>query len=82
MARIPIASPDTAEGPRREILMQAQSLYGFVPGILKVLLPDLEIAKLVRSLYAHLNLREESAIPRLDREMLATVVNGLVGGAP
>ncbi len=82
MARIPIVSLESAEGPRRDILQQAQAEYGFVPGILKILLTDLEIAGHVKAVYEHLHLRPTSPITRLQREMVATVVNGLVSGAP
>ena len=33
-------------------------------------------------LYTYLNERKGSPMSKLQREMLATVVNGLVGGAP
>ncbi len=82
MARIPIVSLESAEGPRREILLQAQAEYGFIPGILKILVTDLEIAGHVKAIYAHLSLRPTSPFSRVQREMVATVVNGLVGGMP
>ena len=82
MARIPVVSLESADGPRRDILLQTQQEYGFVPGILKIMLTDLEIAGHAKAIYAHLNLRPTSPFTRLQREMVATVVNGLVGGAP
>jgi hypothetical protein len=33
-------------------------------------------------IYQYLHLRKTSPLSRLQREMMATVVNGLVGGAP
>jgi hypothetical protein len=43
---------------------------------------DLNIAFPGGWLYNYLHLRKSSPLTRLQREMLATVVNGLVGGAP
>lgn len=82
MARIRIVSPESAEGERRDILERVQAEYGFVPGILKILLTDLEMARPVQAIYAYLHLRPTSSLTRLQREMVATVVNGLVGGMP
>ena len=82
MARIPTVPVESASGPLSEIFEQAREVYGYVPGILKVLLVDPNVAVPVKALYEHLNLRPESPISRLQREMVATVVNGLVGGAP
>jgi len=53
-----------------------------VPGIFQVLAVDMLVATLVGALYRHLHLRRSSGLSRLQREMLATVVNGKVGGAP
>jgi hypothetical protein len=63
-------------------LSGVEKQYGYVPGIFKILLTDLEIAGPVAAVYTHLHLRPDSPLTRLQREMLATVVNGLVGGAP
>jgi hypothetical protein len=43
---------------------------------------DLNIAVPGGWLYNYLHTRKSSPLTRLQREMLATVVNGLVGGAP
>ncbi len=43
---------------------------------------DLNIAFPGGWLYNYLHMRKSSHLTRLQREMLATVVNGLVGGAP
>ena len=82
MARIPTVPAESAAGPLSDVFDHARQLYGYVPGILKVLLVDPNVAFPVNTLYEHLNLRPESPITRLQREMVATVVNGLVGGAP
>ncbi len=49
---------------------------------MNVLLPNLQLAAAISWLYQRLHLRRRSPLTRLQREMLATVVNGLVGGAP
>jgi hypothetical protein len=53
-----------------------------VPGIFEVIMPDLQVAGAAGWLYNHLHMRKFSPLSRLQREMLATVVNGLIGGAP
>ena len=55
---------------------------GEVPGILKVLLPDPNVGFPTAWIYNYLHMRKSSPLTRLQREMLATVVNGLIGGAP
>ena len=50
--------------------------------VFQVLAIDLGVARPVGALYRHLHLRKSSSLSRLQREMLATVVNGKVGGAP
>lgn len=82
-ARIMTMSPEAARGLRRLMIRMARRQYGGVlPGFAQVLLPDLRIARPVVSLYNHLHLRKSSPLTRLQREMLATVVNGTIGGAP
>jgi hypothetical protein len=48
----------------------------------KILARDLNILIPTGWLYNYLHMRKSSPLTRLQREMLATVVNGLVGGAP
>jgi len=75
--------PDRARGLRRLFFGWARSRYGgVVPGVFQVLGVDLLVAALAGSLYQYLHLRKSSPLSRLQREMLATVVNGKVGGAP
>lgn len=82
MSRIKSVSPEAAEGPGKGIVDHARQRYGYVPGIVSLLLPDLEIAAPVRSLFAHLHIRATSPLTPQQPEMVATVVNGLIGGAP
>ena len=83
MARIPIVTPENATGIQKEILEQVQNQYGgVVPGIYKILLYDLNIAGPMEQFYKYMNLRDSSPLTKLQREMVATVVNGIIGGAP
>ena len=82
MARIEAVVPGRARGLRRVALMLSRRDYGYVPGITQVLLPDLRVAFGAGVVYNHLQLRRSSPLTRLQREMLATVVNGKIGGAP
>jgi hypothetical protein len=75
MARIQTATPGTL---LRSI---AKRQYGYVPGITQVVLPDLPTAVGVGIIYNHLHLGKSSRMTRLQREMVATVVNGKIGGA-
>lgn len=79
--RIKSVSPETAVGPTKEIVDHTTAAYGYLPGIFRVLLPDLEVAAHAGAIYQHLNLRAGSPLTRVQREMLGTVVNGLIGGA-
>ena len=80
MARI-ATLPESPSGIRRLLLWNARRQYGFLPGIFRILGVDLNIGRPAGKLYSHLHLRR-SPLSRLQREMLATVVNGLIGGAP
>lgn len=83
MANIMTIVPEKAKGIRRLFFRWVRGQYGgVVPGIFQVLAIDLRVARPVGSLYSHLHLGKSSSLSRLQREMLATVVNGKVGGAP
>lgn len=83
MAGIPIVSPEEARGIRALFYRWVRSKYGgVVPGIFQILSVDLRVARPAGAIYQHLHLRKASPLSRLQREMLATVVNGKVGGAP
>ena len=75
VARINTGTPP---GALRRI---AERQYGYVPGIAQVLWPDLRTTIGAGILYNHLHLGRSSRLTRLQREMLATVVNGKIGGA-
>jgi len=82
MARIKTVSEEEARGIRKLVLWFTRRQYGYVPGLAKVLLVDLAVGRRVAGIYNHLHLRKSSPLTRLQREMLAVVVNGHVHGAP
>ncbi len=83
MARILTFDPEQARGLRKVLVWMAKRQYGgAVPGLFKVLAQDLNIGLPVNWTYNHLHMRKGSPLSRLQRERLATVVNGLIGGAP
>jgi hypothetical protein len=83
MANILTIAPERARGIRKLFFRWVRRQYGgVVPGVFQALAVDLRVAQPTGSLYKHLHLRRSSPLSRLQREMLATVVNGKVGGAP
>ena len=82
MARIKTVSEEEARGVRKLLLWLTRRQYGYVPGIVKVGLVDLAVGWRMGGIYNHLHLRKSSPLTRLQREMLAVVVNGHVNGAP
>ena len=83
MARILTLDPERARGVRKLLIWITKRRYGgAVPGMAKILMLDLQVAIPISWLYDYLHMRKSSPLSRLQREMLATVVNGLVGGAP
>ncbi len=83
MSRIKTISPENASGVRRFMVRILKRQYGgFLPGIMRVALVDMKVGRLTGNIYQHLHLRKNSPLTRLQREMIATVVNGVIGGAP
>jgi hypothetical protein len=82
MARIKTVRPERARGLRRLALWMDRRKYGEPLGITQVMLPDLRVGMAAALIYRRLHLRKRSSLTRLQREMLATVVNGKLGGAP
>ena len=83
MANIPIIPPGSARGLKGLFFRWARRQYGgVVPGIFQILAVDMSVARAAGAIYNRLHLRRGSPLTRLQREMLATVVNGKVGGAP
>lgn len=83
MANIMTVVPEKAKGIRKLFFRWVRGQYGgVVPGVFQVLAVALRVAAPTGFLYRHLHLRRSSPLSRLQREMLAIVVNGKVGGAP
>ena len=83
MPNIMTAVPEKVSGIRRLFFRWVRGQYGgVVPGVFQVLAVDLRVARPAGALYKYLHLRKASPLTRLQREMLATVVNGKVGGTP
>ena len=55
---------------------------GAVPGIARIQLADLRFAYRMARLFQHVYMGRRVAFTVVQREMVATVVNGLIGGAP
>ena len=56
--------------------------YGAIPGIARVQLADLRFAYRMTRLFQHVYMGRRVELTVVQREMVATVVNGLIGGAP
>ena len=83
MTRIKTMIPEEARGLRKLMVKMTQrQTGGMVPGIQQIMMTDFKVGLPTYWLYGYLHLRKGSPLSRLQREMLATVVNGLVGGAP
>lgn len=82
MARIKIVEESEARGIRRAFVWYTKRQYGYLPGIFKILLSDIGLARPVGAIYNRLQLRKSSPLSRLQREMVAVVVNGHISGAP
>ncbi|MDQ4059432.1 MAG: hypothetical protein M3124_09955 [Actinomycetota bacterium] len=82
MARIKTLSEEDARGIRKIYLRVVKRQYGYIPGIVKVALADLSVGRRLGGIYNYLHLRKSSPLTRLQREMLAVVVNGHVNGSP
>lgn len=82
MSRILTLSVETAQGPQRAILDKIQSEVGYVSGTARVLNVDPQVGLPGKQLHDYLNLRADSPFSRVQREMVATVVNGMIGAKP
>ena len=82
MPNIMTIEPDRVRGIRKLFFHWVRRQYGgIVPGVFQILAVDLRVARPVGALYSYLHLRKSLSLSRVQREMLATVVNGKVGGA-
>jgi hypothetical protein len=56
--------------------------FGAIPGIARIQLADLRFAWRMTRLFQYVYMGRRLALTIVQREMVATVVNGLIGGAP
>jgi hypothetical protein len=56
--------------------------FGAIPGIARVQLADLRFAYRMTRLFQYVYMGRRIELTIIQREMVATVVNGLIGGAP
>ncbi|MBI4454936.1 MAG: hypothetical protein HY644_03450 [Acidobacteria bacterium] len=83
MSRIKSVTPESATEIQKDLLANIKRQYGgVVPGVYRIFLVDLALGKPIGDIYQYLHLRKSSPLTKLQREMLAVVVNGIVGGAP
>jgi uncharacterized peroxidase-related enzyme len=82
MSRILALSVDTAEGPQRALLEKVRAEVGYISGTHRLLFVDPQIGQPTKQLHDYLNLRPDSPFSRLQREMVATVVYGMIGAKP
>jgi uncharacterized peroxidase-related enzyme len=82
MSRILALSDETAEEPQRALLEKVRAQVGYISGTQRLLLVDPQIGLPSKQLHDYLNLRPESPFTRIQREMVATVVNGMIGAKP
>jgi len=83
MAYMTTTPPEQVRGGLRVVLWLVKRRYGgIVPGLTHIIIRDLQIARPLLALYAHLHEPKRSPLSPLQREMLAVVVNGKIGGAP
>jgi len=83
MANLMIVAPERASGIRKLFFGIVRKQYGgVVPGVFQILGVDLKVANPAGMLYRHLHLRKKSPFSRVQREMVAAIVNGKIGGAP
>lgn len=83
MPNIMTNAPEQVKGIRKLFFHWVRRQYGgIVPGVFRILVVDLRVARPVGALYSYLHLGKSSSLTCVQRETLATVVNGKVGGAP
>ena len=82
MTWIQTTDRERARGLRKLLVRGIERFHGgFLPGIFRILLVDLQLFTATGWLYNHLHLGDSSSLSTLQKEMLATVVNGKIDGA-
>jgi hypothetical protein len=83
MAYMTTTPPEHVRGGLRLVLWMVKRSYGgIVPGLTQIIISDLKIARPLLALHAYLHEHKRSPLSPLQREMIAVVVNGAIGGAP
>lgn len=80
MAGIMTVSEERAREVAPEFVEETKRVYGVFTGVRSVMLACPPAAQHVRGLNDYLNLRPDSPLSRRQREMIGTVVYGLLGG--
>lgn len=82
MAWIETTDAERAGGLRKLLARGIERFHGgYLPGIFRILLVDLQLFGATGWIYGHLHLRRSGSLSTLQKEMLATVVNGKIAGA-
>lgn len=82
MSRILAVALETAPEPQRALLDKIMAETGRVSGTSRLLMVDPQVGRAGLQLYQYLCLRPDAPITRLQREMIATVVYGMIGAKP
>lgn len=81
MAWIETTDAENARGVRKLLARAIERFHGgFLPGIFRILLVDLQLLSASSWLYRRLHLRD-AVLSTVEKEMVATVVNGKIDGA-
>lgn len=80
MPRIMTVDEETASESVREAIEETRRVYGVLTGVRSVMLACPPVARLTAELTKYLSLRADSPLSRRQREMVGTVVFGLLGG--
>ena len=82
-ARITTIDPENATGFRKLFFLGLKrQTRGFIPGVFKIITVDMRVGIPVLWLANYLGMRKSAPLSRVQQEMVATVVNGIIGGAP
>lgn len=83
MGWIQTMDTEDAGGVRKLLARGIERFHaGVLPGIFRILLVDLQLFVAMGWLYNHLHLGDSGSLSTVQKEMLATVVNGKIDGAP
>lgn len=82
-ARITTIDPENTTGFRKLFFWGLKrQTRGFIPGVFKIITVDLHVGIPMLWLVNYLGMRKSAPLSRVQQEMVATIVNGVIGGAP